>query len=113
VPYILDEFSYYFENAYDETDPNFPDCNIDRPSNSSPDGKMYIVNHMLHIEIDLPFPPLGPIQVPDGLRSFITNSKSSITKQANMCRSLYKRMPNVVLVSTTPFDLMNIYANGI
>jgi len=31
-PYILDEFPYFFETPYDNTDPTFPDCTLDRPA---------------------------------------------------------------------------------
>lgn len=91
VPYILDEFSYYFETHYDVTDSSFPDCSIDRPSGASGDGRMGIVNHMLHLEI------LG-IQIPDELAADTTNSVGSISAQAAICEGLYGRAPNVVLL---------------
>lgn len=88
----MDEFSYYFETRYNETDSAFPDCNIDRPSSTSGDGRMGIVNHMLHIDI------LG-IQIPNRLAADETNSVASIDSQASICKGLYGRAPNVVLVS--------------
>ncbi|RHZ49727.1 hypothetical protein CDV55_100132, partial [Aspergillus turcosus] len=94
VPYILDEFSYYFETPYDVTDPTFPDCSINRPPGASAAGRMYIVNHFLDVDI------LG-ILVPDRLRAPLTNSVSgsgSIGAQSALCSSLYGRNPNVVLV---------------
>ncbi|RLL93563.1 hypothetical protein CFD26_103181, partial [Aspergillus turcosus] len=94
VPYILDEFSYYFETPYDVTDPTFPDCSINRPPGASAAGRMYIVNHFLDVDI------LG-ILVPDRLRAPLTNSVSgsgSIGAQGALCSSLYGRNPNVVLV---------------
>lgn len=92
MPYILDEFSYYYETAYNVTDDSFPDCNIDRPSGASADGRMGIVNHMLHDEI-------FDIQWPDKSSTATTNSVDSITAQAGLCESSYGRAPNVVLVS--------------
>lgn len=92
MPYILDEFSYYFETAYNVTDEDFPDCNIDRPAGASADGRMSIVNHMLHDEIfDIQWPDKGSVDA--------TNSVASITAQAGICQGLYGRTPNVVLVS--------------
>ncbi|KUI72936.1 hypothetical protein VM1G_08399 [Cytospora mali] len=91
VSYILDEFSYYFETPYDETNKSFPDCTIDRPSGASADGRMGLVNHMLHIEI------LG-IQIPDEAAAGTTNSVDSIDAQASICKGLYGRAPNVVLL---------------
>lgn len=95
VPYILDEFSYYFETSYEVTDSSFPSCAIDRPSGASADGRMGIVNHMLHIEI------LG-IQIPNEIEASTTNSVESIESQASICEGLYGRAPNVVLVSRPP-----------
>lgn len=94
MPYILDEFAYFFETPYDVTDPSFPGCSIDRPPNASPAGRMYIVNHFLDIEI------FG-IHIPDRERAGQTNAatgKGSIGNQSALCCSLYGREPNVVLV---------------
>lgn len=92
MPYILDEFSYFYETAYNVTDESFPDCAIDRPAGASADGRMGIVNHMLHNEI-------FDIQWPDKSSLDTTNSMDSITAQTGMCQGLYGRTPNVVLVS--------------
>lgn len=94
TPYILDEFTYYFETPYGVTDPTFSNCSIDRPPGASPDGRMYIVNHMLNVEI------LG-ITVPDRVHAARTNAargNGSIGAQAELCSGLYGRGPNVVLV---------------
>ncbi|GES60323.1 PLC-like phosphodiesterase [Aspergillus terreus] len=93
VPYILDEFSYFFENPYGETNPSFPNCSIDRPSGLSDDGRMYIVNHFLDLDI------LG-IKIPDREHASRTNAasgNSSIGAQADLCRSEHGRLPNVIL----------------
>lgn len=92
VPWILDEFSYYFETPYNETSSSFPNCKIDRPAVTSANGRMGIVNHMLHFDI------FG-IQIPNWLAANTTNSIASINNQAALCSGLYGRAPNVVLVS--------------
>ncbi|KAJ9141696.1 PLC-like phosphodiesterase [Pleurostoma richardsiae] len=91
VPYILDEFSYYFETPYDTTDASFPQCTLDRPAGAAAGGRMFIMNHMLDVEI------LG-IKVPNRLEAPTTNSENSILAQADLCASLYGRVPNVVLL---------------
>ncbi|KAB8233632.1 uncharacterized protein BDW43DRAFT_310982 [Aspergillus alliaceus] len=94
VPYIMDEFAYFFETPFDVTDASFSNCKIDRPPGAPADGRMYIVNHFLDVDI------LG-VLVPDRIRAPKTNAvsgKGSIGAQSNLCRSLYKRLPNVVLV---------------
>ncbi|KAL2007895.1 hypothetical protein VTN00DRAFT_7877 [Thermoascus crustaceus] len=94
VPYILDEFAYFFETPYDVTDSSFSDCSIDRPAKATPDGRMYIVNHFLDVDI------LG-ILVPDRLSANKTNAATgpgSIGAQSDLCRSIHGRIPNFVLV---------------
>ncbi|KAF9886820.1 hypothetical protein FE257_011067 [Aspergillus nanangensis] len=93
VPYILDEFAYFFETPYDETNASFPKCSIDRPPGASSDGRMYIVNHFLDLDI------LG-IKVPDREHASRTNAASgngSIGAQSDLCRSQHGRLPNVIL----------------
>ncbi len=95
MPYILDEFDYFFETPFDTTEQNFNQCNIDRPASASAGGRLYLVNHFLDIEIDL----LGlKILIPDQTHAADTNSLSTIASKANLCVSNYGRMPNVVLV---------------
>lgn len=103
VPYILDEFTYFFETPYDTTDPNFAECTLDRPPNGSPDGRMYIVNHFLDKEI------IG-IDYPDNDADFTTNAAAgngSIGAQADLCSSTYGRQPNFVLVDM--FDRGDVF----
>jgi hypothetical protein len=97
VPYILDEFSYFFETPFDVTNSSFPDCSINRPPGASATGRMYIVNHFLDLDI------LG-ILVPDVGEAGRTNAATgpgSIGAQSALCESLYGRPPNFVLVDFT------------
>lgn len=108
-PYILDEFAYFFETPYNTLDPNFPQCTIDRPPNASPDGRMYIVNHYLDIEI-------AGILIPDRGAAGTTNSATSIGAQVAICEGLYNRAPVGVLVDY--FDSGDVFtaqkdANGL
>lgn len=95
VPYILDEFTYFFETPYDTTDPTFPQCTIDRPHGlTTADGRMYIVNHFLDLG-------LGDIDIPDDAADNTTNAATgvgSIGAQADICIGLYERAPWGVLV---------------
>ena len=94
VPYILDEFSYFFETPFDTLDPAFPECTIDRPAGAKADGCMYIVNHFLDID-------WNGIDVPDRGALNQTNAAEgvgSIGAQADLCVGLYGRAPFGVLV---------------
>ncbi|KAI5923153.1 PLC-like phosphodiesterase [Camillea tinctor] len=93
VPYILNEFAYYFETPFDPTEDILESqCNIDRPAGASADGRMYLVNHNRNVEI---FPD---VLIPDLIKAGDTNSIDSITAQTNLCSSTYGRTPNVVLL---------------
>ena len=104
IPYILDEFTYFFETPYDTTDPKFPQCTIDRPPGATADGRMYIVNHFLDVSI-------GGIDVPDREALNTTNAATgtgSIGAQADLCIGLYGRAPVGVLVDF--FDQGDVFA---
>ena len=94
VPYILDEFSYFFETPYDTLDPAFPECELDRPAGAKADGRMYIVNHFLDVELD-------GFDMPDRAALDQTNAAEgvgSIGAQADLCSGLYGSAPVGVLV---------------
>ncbi|EER29333.1 hypothetical protein D8B26_008056 [Coccidioides posadasii str. Silveira] len=93
-PYILDQFAYFFETPFSTTDPKFPQCKIDRPPNAKADGRLYLVNHTLNVDI------FGVI-VPDRIRAPKTNAatgEGSIGAHVDLCNSIYDRKPNVVLL---------------
>ena len=93
-PYILDEFSYFFETPYDTTDPTFPECSLDRPADASPTDRMYIVNHFLDINI-------SNILIPDEAAANTTNAATgvgSIGGQVSICQGLYDYNPKGVLL---------------
>lgn len=94
TPYILDEFTYFFETPFDVTDASFSNCSIDRPPGAKPDNRMSIVNHFLDVDL------LG-VKVPDRAHADKTNAingESGIITQAKRCVGLYDRVPNVILL---------------
>ncbi|RFU28536.1 hypothetical protein B7463_g7802, partial [Scytalidium lignicola] len=100
VPYILPEFNYFFETAYDVTDATFSSCALDRPGGSNGDGLMMIVNHFLDVDI------LG-ILIPDDPADGTTNAATgpgSIGAQADLCYSTWGRSPNFILVDYSNKD---------
>jgi hypothetical protein len=96
VPYILNEYKYFFETPFDVTDPTFSNCSINRPPGSNGDGLMYIVNHFLDEAV------LGSdVLIPDVEANFQTNAatgKGSIGAQTDLCTQTYGRTPNFVLL---------------
>ncbi|KAI3322333.1 PLC-like phosphodiesterase [Xylariaceae sp. AK1471] len=91
VPYILDEFAYFFETPFDPQEDQLSICNVDRPAGASADGRLILANHNRNYEV------LG-IDLPDVVHAGDTNAVASITAQANTCKGLYGRNPNVVLL---------------
>lgn len=110
APYILDEFSYYFETAFDVTE--FTDCALNRPPGSDGNGLMMLgtfrifyifgalltitVNHFKDIEL------LPDILIPDVVNTPKTNAatgEDSIGEHSDWCVSEWGgRGPNMVLV---------------
>lgn len=95
VPYILDEFSYFFETAYDLT--SFANCNLDRPPQSSGVGLMYIVNHFKDIALLGDDDILIPDVAADGKTNAATGS-GSIGETAGWCQAQWGKNPNVILL---------------
>ncbi|KAG4033779.1 hypothetical protein MFRU_004g02820 [Monilinia fructicola] len=94
APYVLPEFSYFFETAYDVTTPTFPTCTLDRPPGSNGDGLLPLINHFLDVDI------LG-ILVPDRSAAAKTNAATgvgSIGAQADLCTETWGRKPRVMLL---------------
>ncbi|KAI4144654.1 MAG: hypothetical protein L6R39_004100 [Caloplaca ligustica] len=102
TPYLLNEFSYFWETPFDTLDPAFAQCKIDRPASLTKAGpnadavrqRMYIMNHFLDTKV------LG-MEVPDRRDARRTNAwrgKGSIGEQAERCAGSYGKAPAVVLV---------------
>ncbi|KAF7509935.1 hypothetical protein GJ744_007249 [Endocarpon pusillum] len=84
-PYILPEFPYFFETPFGVTDPAFPSCSIDRPPNTpSADGRMYIINHFLDVEV------APGVKIPDRLRAGRTNSGADVAAQVERCKGVHR-----------------------
>ncbi|KAL5606067.1 uncharacterized protein BROUX77_003260 [Berkeleyomyces rouxiae] len=93
VNYILPQFLYQWQNAYGETNANFPNCSIDRPRRiQHPETYMYMINHFLDIRL-----PFG-INIPNQIMASSTNSLACIMRQADLCQARWGAKPNVILL---------------
>ncbi|CAD6577111.1 MAG: Ribosome bioproteinsis protein brx1 [Tremellales sp. Tagirdzhanova-0007] len=106
VPYLIDEFSHMFEDAYDVTNPTW-DCSANR-STGNPGSSMMLINHFL----DLTYTIAGTqLFVPDKTSINTTNSENSIDQHVNNCQNIWGRNPNVILLDfydsngNSPFDV--------
>jgi len=113
VPYLLDEFSNIWETAYDLTDQNAFDCNVNR-SNGDTSTQMFLINHFLDQLI------LGQ-PVPDPTQANETNAVSgtgSLGAQVATCESVMGRPPTFMLVDFYEYGNGSVFevaaaANGV
>ncbi|KAL9613408.1 MAG: hypothetical protein Q9167_002056 [Letrouitia subvulpina] len=101
VPYLLNEFSCFWETPYDTKDPSFAQCAVDRPKElvkfpKTMAARMYIINHFLDTNIKI-----GGVMVPDRRDAARTNAATgngSIGAQAELCMRMHGRAPAAILV---------------
>lgn len=96
VPYIMNEFDYFFESSFSPTDGLFRSCDIHRPPDTTADGKLYIVNHNLNKKLGH-----KKLLIPDWHHARRTNSMTgpgSIGGHASRCFKTHGRRPNVILL---------------
>jgi hypothetical protein len=100
-PYLMDEFTFIFENDFENEDPTDYSCEPDRPSSVSTtaeaasSGRMFLMNHFLY---DV---QLFGIQTPNASYVNVTNAQTglgSLGIQIKTCASVYSRPPTFVLV---------------
>lgn len=101
APYLLNEFDYVWENAYDVRNASDFACEPDRPSNTTTiqqerdSGKLFLMNHMLY------WSQAMGIEVPDIRNINDTNSWDStggLGKHMTACGGQVARQPTFVLV---------------
>jgi hypothetical protein len=104
APYLMDEFTYIFENNYDNTSPSSFSCAANRPSTVTTSSAlqqnlMPLMNHFLYTTSNL----FGTtIESPDIGNLSTTNSASGGTgalgTSATECTTTYGRAPTYLLV---------------
>ncbi|KAF2803260.1 uncharacterized protein BDZ99DRAFT_468236 [Mytilinidion resinicola] len=102
-PYLMDEFTFVFESAFENTSPaNFSSCQPNRPSSVAnqpseaiDSGRMFLMNHFLDSS------ELFGIETPNEDAVNVTNAATgtgSLGAQMEVCDKLYGREPTFVLV---------------
>jgi len=100
-PYLMDEFSFIFENEYENVSPSNYSCNPDRPTSlSTPSaalesGRMFLMNHFLYEN------QLFGIQSPNASYASTTNAQTgygSLGTAVENCTGVYGKPPTFVLV---------------
>jgi hypothetical protein len=126
APYLLDEFSYIYENPFTVLSASNFSCLPDRPSavkgsasSAKSSGRMFLMNHFLDKE------QLFGIQIPDVDNTASTNSADpatvgSLGNAASSCSAMYGIAPNFILVdyfnvgpAISTVDALNGVSNNI
>lgn len=100
APYLLDEFTFLWENSYEVTDPGNFTCQPDRPQGQTitgmrESGRLFLMNHFLYWQ------QAFNIQVPDARNVNNTNSwdrEGGLGKHMLVCAEQITRQPTFVLV---------------
>lgn len=100
-PYLMDEFTFLFENKFENEEPEDFDCTPDRPSSLSTtadaaaSGKLFLMNHFLYST------QLFGLQTPNATYVNVTNAGTglgSLGSHVSTCTTEYGRAPTFVLV---------------
>ncbi|KAL9082427.1 MAG: hypothetical protein Q9159_006416 [Coniocarpon cinnabarinum] len=98
IPWLLSEFDYVFETAYDNEDPENFDCEVERPCwpHSMVPDRLSFVNHFLYAKAGFGF------VYPNATYANHTNgagtTEGELGEHAMRCRARYERRPNFLLV---------------
>jgi hypothetical protein len=99
-PYLLDEFTYVYENAYENEKPTQFSCEPNRPTNlnttsAKASNRMFLMNHFLYSTESF-------VQTPNVTYTNVTNSAGSglgsLGSAITNCSTVYSKAPNFVLV---------------
>ncbi|KAI8981905.1 PLC-like phosphodiesterase [Mycotypha africana] len=96
VPWLMPEWGYVFETPYNNYNESSFNCVIDRPYEPyNPEEVMYVMNHFLYGTLTL-----GSllIEIPQKGTANVTNSDSSLLRQAQICQKTFGRQPNFLEV---------------
>lgn len=97
-PFLMDEFTYVFENDYNNINPSNYSCTPNRPtglSTASTGGRLFLMNHFLYEN------QLFGIQSPNASYAPTTNGQTgygSLGTSVGNCTTVYGKAPWAVLV---------------
>lgn len=101
-PYLLDEFTYVFENSFENVDPSNYSCQPDRPTDlqnqpqaAVASNRMFLMNHFLYDQqlFGIETPNATYIQTTNGARGL-----GSLGTRLAACTDFYTKPPTFVLV---------------
>ncbi|KAL8684860.1 MAG: hypothetical protein Q9224_006095 [Gallowayella concinna] len=103
TPYLLDEFTFVFENPYSVTSLSNFSCTVQRPevfqgqsSVAVQSGRLPLMNHILDIQgsFDIQIPDVGNLSVTNAVSGPVGN----LGDAAAACTAVYGKAPTFILV---------------
>jgi hypothetical protein len=103
-PYLMDEFTFMFENNFENINPSNYSCNPSRPTNlGTPSaalgsGRMFLMNHFLYDQQSF------GIQITNATYANVTNAQTglgSLGTRIQNCTGVYGKPPTFVLTDWT------------
>ncbi|KAI8938285.1 hypothetical protein NX059_005944 [Plenodomus lindquistii] len=100
-PYLMDEFTFMFENNFENINPSNYSCTPNRPTGlgtpaaAAESGRMFLMNHFLYEN------QLFGIQSPNETYANVTNAQTgygSLGESVKNCTGVYGKPPSFVLV---------------
>jgi hypothetical protein len=100
-PYLMDEFTFIFENDFNNISPSNYSCTPNRPTNlgtaaaALASGRMFLMNHFLYAN------QIFNIQSPNETYASVTNAQTgfgSLGASVQECTGVYGKPPSFVLV---------------
>ncbi|KAE8326520.1 PLC-like phosphodiesterase [Aspergillus sergii] len=102
APYLMDEFTYIWENPYDVTSPSNFSCNPDRPSSLQNDLSSALSSNRLPFMNHFLYQTVLSLEYPNSSYVSTTNAPSGGTGNlgdaATKCKEAYSRQPAFILV---------------
>lgn len=103
-PYLMDEFTFMFENNFENISPSNYSCNPSRPTNlgsasaALESGRMFLMNHFLYDQESF------GIEITNATYANVTNAQTglgSLGVQIQNCTGVYGKPPTFVMTDWT------------
>jgi len=92
VPWLVNEYTYVFETAFENTNINNWTCTVDRPKGQS--RPMYVLNHFSNNDITLGG---TVVEIPASAIANVTNA-DNLEQHAAQCQQTFNKPPNFLAV---------------
>ncbi|KAL1924080.1 uncharacterized protein VTP21DRAFT_7115 [Calcarisporiella thermophila] len=93
-PWLIPEFEYVFETPFQVPSNDAFTCTVDRPAGTSPNGKMYLINHFIYSALTIGG---QQVELPQQGQQNVTNGQV-LVDHVNSCSQTFGRNANFIAV---------------